>query len=399
MSNSLIAILLSLVACVVSALAFPFVLRFAKKHNLVDNPNARKLQRVPVPVIGGTAVFIGIAVSLALAIFVFHFHFLWVGLAAMAFMWLIGTWDDLKDIPATFRFLVEVALVWGMMTLSDRGINDLHGLWGFRELSLYFAMPLSIIAGVGIMNAINLIDGVDGYCSGFGMVASILFSILFFSVDDVPMGCFSLVCAGALLPFFLHNVFGKTSKMFIGDGGSLLIGTFMTCCVFNVLSKESSCSGLAEQGMGLVPFMLAVLAIPVFDTLRVMTVRILRGFSPFSPDKTHLHHLFIEMHFTHAATSAFIILMDLFVVAVWFAAWKLGVSIDWQLYIVIGLSLLLTFGFYRFMRVQQAYNDGEGTALFKAFCRLGDMTHIDRKGFWKFMRRFVDGEWGMPRLE
>lgn len=390
MSNGWVATLLFFVAFIVTMGAFPFVLRFARRHELVDNPNARKLQRVPVPVIGGAAVFLGVLVAMTIAITVFRFHFLAVGLVMMGIMWVIGTWDDLRDIPPMFRFIVETVLIWGMMTISETGINDLHGLWGFGEMSMYFWLPLSIVAGVGIINAINLIDGVDGYCSGFCMVAFVLYGMVLFKVGNIPTACFCLICAGALIPFFLHNVFGQKSKMFLGDGGSLMMGTGLVCVLFRMLSSGSNCSALEEKGVGLMALTLAVMCIPVFDTLRVMSLRVIRGYSPFHPDKTHLHHLFIEMGYSHVGTSISIILINLFVVAVWYLSYRLGVSINWQFYLVVMMGLMVTFGFYGFMKRQQAYNDGEGTKLYQWFRRRGAKTHIERDGFWLWMRHLVD---------
>lgn len=390
MSGGWIALILFCVALAVSSVSFPFVLRYAKRHQLVDNPNARKLQRVPVPVMGGTAVFLGIAVSIALAITVFHLHYLRSGIICMSVMWLVGTWDDKADVPAMIRFAIETFLVWGLITFSETGITDFHGLWGLEEISLYYSLPLSIVAGVGIINAINLMDGVDGYCSGFAIVAFVLFSIIFFSAGNMAMGSFALVCVGALMPFVLHNVFGEKTKMFIGDGGSLMIGTAFSVFIFRILSTDSMCSSFAEDGFGLIPFTLAILAIPVFDTIRVMSVRIIRGNSPFHPDKTHLHHLFIEMGFSHIGTSCCIILMNSAIVAVCFLAYLLGASINLQFYIVVILGVTATFGFYRFMKVQQAYNEGDGTPLYHWFCRLGARTHIERKGIWRLLRFVAD---------
>ena len=392
MNDIWIALILGLVALIVTALVFPPVLRFAKKRNLVDNPNYRKLQRVPVPVIGGTAVFIGFAVALGIAIMVFHMRFMGVGLTATGLMWLLGTWDDLKDIPANLRFLIEVLVLWGLIAFGQTSIDDFHGLWGVEGVSPYVSIPISILTGVGLLNAINMIDGVDGYCSGFGIVSSILFSVAFFAAGDIPTASFALIIAGALFPFFPHNVFGKRTKMFIGDGGSLMIGMLMTLFVYRVMASGSPCDRFYhEQGMGLAAFTLAVLCIPVADTLRVMSARILKGASPFSPDKTHLHHLFIEMGFTHVATSLSILLMDLVIVAVWFLSWKLGASVDMQLYVVIAMGLLVCFAFYFFMEAQRAKNDGQGTELWCRCCRLGHRTRRGGARFRVRMRRLVDG--------
>lgn len=397
MNWTLSLILLCFLAFVVTMCVYPFVLRFAKRHNIVDNPNARKLQRVPVPVMGGIAFFVGIAVATSVAVLVFHYHFLLIAFVAMAIMLVIGTWDDVKDLPATLRFIIEIVVIWFMMYSGRIYIDDFHGLWKISGIDLFWAMPLSIIAGVGILNAINLIDGVDGYCSGYGILSCLLFGVLFLASGLHRMGCFAFICAGAIVPFFFHNVFGWSSKMFMGDGGSLTIGMVLTFFVFCVLSTDSGCANLASKGVGLIPYSLAVLAIPVFDTLRVMSMRIIRGLSPFSPDKTHLHHLFIEMGFSHVGTTAAILCMNIFIVGVWFLSYKLGVSVDWQFYIVVILSFLFTWVFYKFMKIQQAGGpkdeDGfpEGTKIWKSMCRLGRMSHMERGCVWDAIQKTMDG--------
>lgn len=397
MSLTLTIVLLGVLAFVVTTLVYPLVLRYAKSHNIVDNPHERKLQRVPVPVMGGIAFFIGIAVATAVAVTVFHYHILIIAFVAMIVMLVIGTMDDIKDLPATLRFIIEIVVIWLMMYVGRIYIDDFHGLWGLQEVDVFWAMPLSIIAGVGILNAINLVDGVDGYCSGYGIFSCSLFGILFFNSGLYMMGCFAIICACAIIPFFFHNVFGKSSKMFMGDGGSLTIGMVLTFFVFCVLSKSSDeCAELAAGGVGLIPFCLAVLGIPVFDTLRVMSMRILRGLSPFSPDKTHLHHIFIEMGFSHVGTTASILMMNIFIVAVWFLSYKLGASIDLQFYIVVILDFCSTWVFYRFMKKQQnggpRDEDGftEGTTIWKFMCHLGDLSHMERGNIWMNIQKALD---------
>ena len=140
------------------------------------------------------------------------------------------------------------------------------------------------------------------------------------------------------------------------------------------------------KGVGLVPFTLSVLAVPVFDTLRVMSARMINGMSPFRPDKLHLHHLFIEMGFSHVGTTFSLILTDFMVVMVWFVSYLCGASINVQLYIVIVLAILVTFGFYSFVKYQQRRN----SAIYQWLLRVGDASHIERKGFWGWMRHLMD---------
>ena len=385
-ATPILGLLLGLMACVISFLLYPPVLRFARKKNIVDNPDARKLQREPVPVLGGLVVFVSFALTMPVAYVLFGTKKLVVGFIAVMMMTVIGIWDDLKNLPAAFRFVVEIVMVWLLMQFGGFYINDLHGLWGVNEISFWWAAPLSIFAGVGLINAINLIDGVDGYSSGYGIGASLVFATALFRVQAYAAAACLLILAGALLPFFLHNLFGKKSKMFIGDGGTLLLGTAMTIAVFYFLHSGSPCAALEQDGVGLVAFTLAVLAVPVFDTLRVMTLRMARGNSPFNPDKTHLHHLFIEMGFSHVATAGSILALNTLVVLIWWLSWKLGASVTWQFYIVVLMGLLITFVFYKFVRIQQARD----SRVYAWLCGIGDRSHRFLLPAWVFVRKLVD---------
>ena len=378
------------VAFLVTTLVYPHVLSFAINHHIVDNPNARKLQRVPVPVMGGTTVFIGLLVAVIIGC-VFAPSPEVVKIMALLFvMYLLGVWDDVKDVSAAFRFAAEMFVVWMMMILLGVEINDFHGLWGLYEIEDLVSIPLSLIAGVGIMNAINLIDGVDGYCSTYGVMACFCFAIIFYYAGDMTMFTLALIAIGALIPFFFHNVFGKTSKMFLGDGGSLMLGTLLAIFTFSVLSKDSPCAQYADDGVSLVALVLAILAVPVFDTLKVMIFRVVKGRSPFHPDKTHLHHLFIELNYSHLITSAIIVTVNALIIVACFVSWKLGASIDWQVYIVIACSLLFTWGYYFYMEHEHRKNDGAGSAVFQRACKRGKATNFTNGAAWKFLRGIVD---------
>ena len=387
MNPKILAALPGVAACVIVTLIYPFVLRYAIRHNIVDNPNARKLQRTPVPVFGGVAVFMGVLPAVVITgIFFNDFPTTTVNLCAITVMLAIGVWDDRRDISAIFRFIVEIMIVFLMMLATGCFIDDFHGLWGIHGIPEYVAWPLSIFAGVGIINAINLIDGVNGYSSGYVIVSCLLFAAFFFHCGMITLAGLALIEVGALIPFFLHNVFGGKSKMFIGDGGTLMMGTAIAFFVAYCLSSGSTVKELEARNFGLIAFTLAVLSIPVFNTLRVMSVRMLRHLSPFHPDKTHLHHLFIDMGFSHSGTTMAILSMNITTVLIWFLSWKLGASINLQTYIVVALGILNTFVFYKFMKVQAARD----SRIYRLMCSLGSLTHIGNTRFWKFIRDTVD---------
>lgn len=373
-------------ALLASIWVFPKVLKIAFDKNIVDNPDARKLQRVPVPVLGGVAVVFGILVALSVSQLFVDCSSLFTIVLAMVIMLFVGTMDDILDIPSTTRFLLEILVALMIIYTCDYSLDNLHGLWGVHELSPWVSLPLTVVTVVGIINAINLIDGVDGYSSGYCMMACSIFGVFFYIVGDMPMTLLAVACVAALIPFFLHNVFGHTSKMFIGDGGTLLMGCVMSVFVLNILKTSTACVEYSDWGMGLVPLSLAVLCIPVFDTVRVMVMRILRGTSPFHADKTHLHHLFIEMGFSHIGTTISILFLNLSVIFGWYISYKCGAGAATQLYIVIALSLLVTVGFYYGLR----FCGKHGWAPYRFMQCLGKITHVERKGVFLWLQRMVD---------
>ena len=382
----------SLIPFVVSALAaiwvFPKVLHIALQKNIVDNPDARKLQRIPIPVLGGVAVMFGIVVALSISCLLFDCSNLFTIVLAMFMMLYVGTIDDIMELSPRVRFLIEIGVALMLMYTCDYSIDHLHGLWGLQAIPSVVSIPLTIVSVVGLINAINLIDGVDGYSSGYCIMACLIFGTFYAVVGDIPMVMLASVCIGALLPFFFHNVFGRTSKMFIGDGGTLVMGIVMSIFVLNMLKGDTLCNAYVSWGMGLVPLSLAILSIPVFDTVRVMSTRIMRGTSPFHPDKTHLHHLFIDMGFSHIGTTCSILLFNLLNILVWYLTYRLGASIDVQLYVVIAMALLSTFGFYGIMRFFQHRDN----AIWQAMCRFAKVTHVERKGLFLWLQRFMDGK-------
>ena len=364
----------------------PRLVKIALLKNIVDNPDARKLQRTPVPVLGGVAVFFGVVIAIGCMSSVVDCSGLPVVIMAMMAMLYTGTMDDILSLSPGLRFVIEIVVVLLLIFVGGYCIDDFHGLWNIGRFSYWCAVPLTVVAAVGIINAINLVDGVNGLSSGYCIMACLIFGTLFFLAGEAPMTILAAVSVGALIPFFLHNVFGKTSKMFIGDGGTLVMGVVMSVFVIAILQNGSRVAAYVNPNVGLVPFTLAVLSVPVFDTLRVMSTRILKGTSPFRPDKTHLHHMFIDLGCSHVATTLAILGVNMFVVLCWWALEASGFSIAVQLYAVIAVSLLVTSGLYHFMQWQICRD----TRFMRAMRRLGYKTHISRTGIFFWLQQVMD---------
>ena len=347
MSDIYFILLVFIIALVVASLMHRPTLYFAKTRGFYDNPEERKLQRKPVPVMGGFVVFMGaLAGSLC-----YWFKYDCLSIVpiqiAMLIMLFIGAWDDVKKLSPGIRLVLEILIVAALALGNGYPINDFHGLWGVHEISPWIAWPLTIIACVGIINAINMIDGIDGLSSGICIMAFGFYGLLFFYAHDFVRVALAVAIIGGLIPFFITNVFGNRSKMYIGDAGTMMLGIALCDLVMSMLTSNSACDKQTEHtNFCLIAFALAVLAIPVFDTLRVMFGRISRGESPFVPDKTHLHHAFIDYGFHHLETSLMEIILNMMIIGVWWCMYKSHLSEQWQLYGVIVASIGVCVGLY-----------------------------------------------------
>ncbi len=386
MSSTIQLIIPALLAFIATLWIHPKTLRIAIDKNIVDNPDARKLQRRPVPVIGGTAVFFGILIGTCSSQAIFNSPQAFMLIAAMLVMLYTGTMDDILGLTPAIRFVIEILVVCWLMYVNDASLNCFWGLWNIWKIPAWIAVPLTIFACVGIINSINLIDGVNGLSSGFCFMASILFASIFYQTGNATMMTIAISAAGAIIPFFLHNVIGNKTKMFIGDGGTLVMGTMMSMFVISLMEKSANNTCFLLDGMGIVAACIAILAIPVFDTLRVMFSRILRGTSPFYPDKTHLHHMFIDLGFSHAGTTISILSLNFTIVIIWYISYKAGASVDTQLYIVLALGFLSTFGLYKLSSIM-IKKEGRGL---KAMRSIGRFLHVEKKGVWLKLQNFID---------
>ena len=369
------------------------ILGIAKKKNLVDNPDARKLQKRPVPVLGGIAVFFGILCGTLVGCSLADCGNVLPIILAMSMMLYVGAIDDTIDLSPRNRIIIEVLAVVGIIFGDGACINSLHGLWGIESFSWWIGVPLTVFAGVGIINAINMIDGVNGLSSGLCITFSILFGIAMFKSLDYPNAMLAFVFAAALLPFLVHNVLGRTSKMFIGDAGTMMMGILMTWFVIQMLRSDHNWGWslyVSHQNLSLVALTLAILAVPVGDTLRVMFRRIMKGHSPFKPDKTHLHHMLLNYSASHSLTSLMEIGIAFLIVVVWLITYLFRLSQELQFYIVLAAAMLLVWGTYAYLSFQDKRNSNTSYRIRRWLSKLrqGD------KAWWSKLQHFID----TPRL-
>jgi len=271
------------------------VFKMAKLKNFVDKPNKRSSHTGCVPNIGGIIVFLAFLCSFLLfARFDLVSDFQYVVLGAVL-IFLIGIYDDLLGISPRKKLKGEM---FGVLVLIVGGgfyLDNFHGFLGLQEISPWLGVPLTFVGLVGLINAINLIDGIDGLCSGVAIMDCLFFGLWFLKYGQIEYALLCGVLTASILPFFFINLFGKRSKMFMGDSGALMVGFLLGVmairfCEINVCG-DGICVVKAAPAV-----VFSVLTIPVLDTLRLFASRWLRGSSPFAPDRRHLHHKLLTIY-------------------------------------------------------------------------------------------------------
>lgn len=373
------------------------ILKIAKEKNLVDNPDARKLQKTPIPVLGGIAVFVGVTAGMLMAsTLVNSFElqktaYLIPVLMSMVVMLYIGAMDDILGLTPKSRFLIEILVILGLIYGGGGCVDSLHGVFGVGQFSWWIGVPLTVFAGLGIINAVNMVDGVNGLSSGLCIAVASLFGVVFIESGDTSNAILAFIMVASLIPFYIHNVFGNTSRMFIGDAGTMVMGIVLVWFTISILRSDTPVAyNSTNNELGLVAMTIAIMVVPIADTLRVMTMRMVHGKSPFSADKTHLHHVFIAAGVSHFITSTSVILIDLVVAACWVLSVMMGLSVTCQLFLVIVLGMIFVWGTYAFIR----YNEKKHTKFMHWLSKVSVSTHLGRKEWWKSISAWLDAPEG-----
>lgn len=288
------ALLSFVTAFVVTLLTIPPIVSLINRYKLYDMPNSRKEHRMPVPTMGGIAIVAGMITAL-----LFWFPFT-NELGQVCFFFSIaalfglGIMDDLKDLSAKYKFVVQIALA-SLIALSGIRITSFDGLLGITDLPLSAQYTFTILAIVGITNAFNLIDGIDGLAGGLAFMSLVTVGLFLTISGDANTALVAFALAGAVFAFLYFNF--NPAKIFMGDTGSLILG--FVIAVLCVRLMQVNISAVNPVIVHAPMFVLGIVLIPVFDTLRVFALRIWKGGSPFDADKTHIHHLLTNQGFSH----------------------------------------------------------------------------------------------------
>ncbi len=332
-----------ILSLLITYITIPQVIKVAHKKHLMDEPNGRSSHVKLIPNLGGIALFY--AISICASIFAYElfdsYKFLFASLVILLF---VGVMDDIMVMRAYKKLMVQIILSILMVLGSDVRIRSLFGLFGVYELSYWASVLFTIFTFVALINAFNLIDGIDGLAGSYSVLCSIFFGISYYRLGEYnyPLVVLCAVIVGAGLGFLRYNLSNyRSSKIFMGDTGSMILGfllAFTAICFIDIFI-DKQIAGVPRYHLQSAPVIaVAILILPIIDTLNVFTIRVLNKKSPMFADRNHIHHKLLDLGLTHRRSTAYILCYYLIVVMV--AYFCRHFEINLLLAIVIGLGFL-----------------------------------------------------------
>jgi len=301
MTKDVHILLAFLTALFASLFVMPKLSYIANRIGLIDQPNARKIHSTPRPLVGG----LGIVISATFSCLVFMpLEGMRGFFSGLALLLLVGFFDDYMEVGHRKKFLAQILATALLIYLSKVQLSNFGDLLGLGDLivppPIFLVWCVTVFCVVGVTNAVNMIDGLDGLAGGLAFLAFLSFAIISSMSSNTTLMLLNLAFCGAILGFLKYN--WSPSVLFMGDSGSLCLGFALSFMAIALTQYE---------GADVPPVsMLLVLAVPISDTLGVMTKRLVKHSSPFKPDKTHLHHILMAIGLSQNVTVVLILLLS-----------------------------------------------------------------------------------------
>ena len=319
-------------------LSTPSFILIAKKKHLFDDPSDdRKIHTKKVPLMGGMMIFAGTLFSFLLWLPINDIGVIQYLVPSLLIMFFVGMKDDIIGTAPVKKLAAHIIVAFIMVFMAEVKLTSLHGLFGIREIPEWAGIMLSIFTYIVIINAFNLIDGVDGLASGVGLIASTVFGCWFYFAGDWTYAVLSFSLAGALLGFLRFNF--NPAKIFMGDSGSLTIGFLIAVMAIELVEYEAQELPYVIKNISKPILSMSILVYPLVDTIRVFTLRAVRGVSPFTADRNHIHHRLMDLGLGHKQTVIIIYLFSLLTIGASVIAQQFDPS--YSFVVIMGSVLLL----------------------------------------------------------
>ncbi len=346
-------ILAFITAFTLTYFAIPSIIHVANEKRLMDEPGDRHSHTVSTPSLGGIGIFAGMIFSIVLWTPFNIFGDLQYILCAFILIFLIGVKDDILPMSPRNKLIGELLAATILVFKSNVKITSFYGLFGIGILPEYVAIPLSIFTILVIINAFNLIDGINGLSGSIGVLISITLGAWFFSTFHYDLAVVAFSLAGALIAFLKYNY--SPAKIFMGDTGSLLVGLVCSILAIKFIEFHRDLPMDSPFYMKSVPAVaIGILILPLYDTARVFLTRALQGRSPFYPDRTHIHHLLIDIGLSHMQATYVLVFVNFLFIVMVFSLQSIGTLP--LLLLTIGVATVLSAWLYYSVKRKKAKN-------------------------------------------
>ena len=310
------------------------LIKLLMELNLFDSPGRHKIHSNYKPSLGGVAILLGPIISLMLGMPFRDWVSLKYFFISLLLMFFIGLRDDILALSPKQKLYSQFLPVIVLVVLNQTTLSSTYGIIDLPEIPEVVIWILSIFTLIILTNAYNLIDGLDGLAGTIGAITLAALGIWFYLIGNYAISLVALSFAGALVAFLFFN--WQPSKIFMGDTGALMIGfllSYLTIVFINKNYRLSIANDFKFQAS--IATAICVVIIPVFDTLRVIILRLRQGESPFHADRNHLHHQFLNLGFSHAQSVLTIAAINIIMIVL---AWLLRKQND---LLILGVVFVL----------------------------------------------------------
>ena len=304
-------------------LLIPRIRNTTLKLGYIDTPDARSSHQNTVPTFGGIAFYISLILTLFMLQKEYDNAIIITLLVSISILFFTGFKDDLRNSSPKAKLFGQLLAVSLLMLHSEFYISSLHGLFGIYEMPPIIGVPFSVFLFISIINAYNLIDGIDGLASMVGIVVAFSFGVLFYHLD---LYFYTGICVAiiSMLFAYLRFNFSTKKKIFMGDTGSLTIGFVLGILGMRLMTLDfETVSLIGIPRSGILLLVLTILIVPTFDVSRVIFIRLIKKMSISSPDRNHIHHILIDAGLTHKKASLLLGFVNIFLVGLMYFSIKL----------------------------------------------------------------------------
>ena len=292
------SLLAGITSFIVSFAFLPFIIKFSKKKRIGDAPGRRKIHKKVTPSLGGVAIFFGFTIGCMLWANPKQWPQAFLLLPVLIIPFIIGLLDDLIHLKPSAKLIAQIITASLIFFMLDIRLVSFYGMIGDVNFSLPISYVITLVTVILITNSLNLIDGIDGLAAVFSFIATLFFGSWFFFTGDYINSLLCFALAGGILAFFFQN--WEPSKIFMGDTGSLVIGTLLAVFMIQFINNNHSLNNddtlKFDSSIGTA---ICVMIIPLIDTSRIIIIRLYKGISLFTADKRHIHHALVRLNLSH----------------------------------------------------------------------------------------------------